>query len=705
MPLKFHIKNRYCYSFLLLLTLLYILPADAQQRQSVYGGAFTPIGDIRFLVIFASLEKDYDQNANDFNHSEWPEVNPRQNRAAGKTILQHYDQLFYQDFEQFSPDNTDRSISNFYYQMSRKHPDKAPLRIVADIFPERIVVKESRQNNKAVFRQIASLYPDFDWSRYDLRNNHPNFGFDNSQTGPDGNIDFVIVVWRKEGCRGYASINDDHTFDTPKGIYKIQRQDGFTIENSMWHMPGLKGLFIHEMAHSLYNCPHYFTTNGVLGSYFYSTSGWGMCAYDQVNTSANAWESWYTGWIELKPENDIREPRNCRLTLDDFVSTGDAIRIHIPGTNQRLWLENHSGATIFDNRESWQTDGIGDSTPMPSKGLYMYIERITDSRDEIISALGHQYSNGLRTISASGNFDYEVLGEELSIQVFNNIAADFRKLRPNPAGPHSDMATIRANYQYDTLYPEAIFTRNFTNNSRQNVPLCGKYPPHSVSNEYRMLFREEGVYTYAGLGLDFAFRQPGQKAGLSCNPLITPLQYYDECTETLESMILTGLSVELISIDSLSNRITIDIRFDDTEIINNQRLTGNLLIPRNAAAESDLVIGEDMKLTVDKSGSPNRRTRGELLNGHYANPDFVNISRLTFDTLSRIHLKKKATLRIREGSELIIGPGTQLRLDHKARIIIEKGSRLFIAEPFVPEIARSARIRYKQSNKKLQRTD
>lgn len=684
-----------------LFALLLILPADAQQRLSVYGGAFTPTGDMRFLVIFASLEKDYTTDAPHFNHSEWPEINPRQHKEAGKTFLQHYDQLFYQDFDQFSPDNTDRTISNFYYQMSRKHPEKPPLRIVADIFPERIVVKESRQNNKAVFRQIASQYPDFDWSRYDLRNNHPNFGFDNSQTGPDSIIDFVIVVWRKEGCRGYASLNDNHTFDTPQGIYKIQRQSGFTIENSMWHIAGLKGLFIHEMAHNLYNCPHYFTTNGVLGSYFYSTSGWGMCAYDRVNTSANAWESWYTGWIELKTEKDIREPRNCRLTLDDFVSTGDAIRIRIPETNQRLWLENHSGATIFDDRESWLTDGAGDSTPMPSRGLYMYIERITASRGEIISALGWQYSNGLRAISASGNFDYEVLGEELSIQVFNNIAANFRKLRPNPAGPHNDMATIRANYLYDTLYPDVIFTRNFTNNSGQNVPVCGKYPSHSISNEYRMVLREEGIYTYAGLGLDFAFRQPGQKAGISCNPMITPLQYYEECAESLEPMTLTGLSVELISIDSITGQITVDIRFDDTEITSDQRFTGNLLIPRNPAAEADLVIGRNVHLTVDKSSSSDRSTRGQLLNGHYEYPDFVNMSKLTFDTLSRIHLKEKATLRIREGSELIISPGTHIHMDRKARILVEKGSRLVVSQPFSLEATRSSRIRYRQCNKKL----
>lgn len=686
-----------------LFTLLGILQANAQQRQSVYGGAFTPIGDIRFLVIFASLEKDFNPEAHDFNHSEWPEINAAQGREAGKTLLQHYNQLFYQDFDQFTPDNTDRSISNFYYQMSRKHPEKPPLRIVADVFPERVVVKGSTQSNKAVFGHIASQYPDFDWSRYDLRHNHPNFGFDNSQTGPDGIIDFVIVVWRKEGCRGYASLNDNYTLDTPSGTYKIQRQSGFTIENSMWHLAGLKGLFIHEMAHSLYNCPHYFTTNGVLGPYFYSTSGWGMCAYDHINTSANAWESWYIGWIELKAEKDIHEPRNCRLTLDDFVSTGDAVRIRIPGTNQRLWLENHSGATIFDNRESWFTDGIGDVTPMAAKGLYIYVERITASRNEIISALGRPYSNGLRTISASGNFDYEVLGEELSVQVFNNIAADFRKTRPNPTGPHNSMATIRANYQYDTLYPEEIFTRNFTNNSRQNVPICGQYPSHKIPNEYRMIFREEGIYTYVGLGLDFAFRHPGQKAGLSCNPMITPLQYYDECTETLEPMVLSGLSVKLISIDSITGQITVDIRFDDTEITNDHRWTGNLLIHRNTSAKSDLVIGKGIKLSVDQSGSPDRRTRGRIRNGRYEYPFFANPSRLYFDTLTRIHLREKAILRIREGSELIIAPGTQLRMEHKARIVVEKGSRLVTPESFVPDAARSARIRYKQSDKKLQK--
>ncbi len=682
--------------YFVLLFIMLTMSAMGQQRQSVYGGAFTPIGDIRFLVIFASLQKDFNPDDPHFNHAEWPEINPDQDKADGKTFLRHYDQLFYQSFEQFSPQNSDRSISNFYYQMSRKHPEKPPLRVVADIFPERVVVEGDQRNNRSVFRYIDQNYPDFDWSRYDRRKNFPDFRFDNSLTEPDGIIDFVIVVWRQEGCQGYASLSTSYTFKTTTGDYKIQSQSGFTIENSMWHMPGLKGLFIHEMAHSLYNCPHYFTTNGVLGSYFYSTAGWGMCAYDQVNTSVNAWESWYIGWTELDVEKDIQKPRSSVLTLRDFVSTGDAIRIHIPGTDQRLWLEYHGGATIFDDRESWLHDGIGAPTPMPSKGLYMYIERITEHRDEIISALGLKYSNGLKALSATGNFDYEILGEELSSQIFNNIAADFKKTRPNPAGPHNDMATIRANFQYDTLYPHSVFTRSFTNNYRQNTSICGQTPPRIARNEYRVVYMQEGAYTYEALGLRFAFNQPGQKAGLGTNPMITPLQYYDECAETLEPMTLSGLSVTIQSIDTISGQITVAVRFDDTEIKNDHRLTGNLLIKRNPSGEADLIVAEDKELVVDKSGSPNRATRGLLINGRYEYPDFVNPSILSFDTLARLYLKKNAVLRIKAGSTLNIQPGAHIRMDRKAKIIIEKGSHLHKSPLSTVEAARSARIRHKQ---------
>ena len=91
-------------------------PLDSTARLSAYspnGNDFTPRGNIKVLIIYAGFTND--QDTVDQPNMIWPyndQINP-----PGKSFPNNTGDLFYDDYSDFSPSNTDKSISNFYYQM------------------------------------------------------------------------------------------------------------------------------------------------------------------------------------------------------------------------------------------------------------------------------------------------------------------------------------------------------------------------------------------------------------------------------------------------------------------------------------------------------------------------------------------------------------------------------------------------------------
>lgn len=657
--------------------LLVLFPYLAVHSQPVFyapfGGPFTPKGDLRILIIFAGFEND----CGELREGDWPDMNDHQ--PACKTFHSGYRELFYTDYSQFRKDAKDLSISNFFYQMSGGATKKEPFRLVADFFPERINISGTRANNRLVFQQIQEKYPDFDWNRYDKRKNNPDFAFDNSLTEPDHIIDYIVVIWRVHGASGYAA-TDNFTFKTnAKGYsetYQVKHNNGFTMDKAYWHLPGIKKLFLHELAHSLYNCPHLYGTNGVHGDYFYSSSGWSMMMYGTVNNSCNAWESWYLGWIDLPKEKDLYSAaENGIYTLKDFITTGDAMRIKLPFCDQYLWLENHAGFSIFDERESFSTDGKNNPIPPSPKGLLMYIENLTARRDVRLNALSLQYANGMKAMHAGGNFDYQTLGYSRDEEWWNNIVVNFKKGEANPLGPHNDITLIRDNYEYEANFPSLIVHRNYTNNRNESCSICKVKCPANTFCEASPVLKKENRYVYSEMGSEMAFgtgRLP-QKIGISHNPAIVNLQRYDICKAVLEPVLLNGISINIISIAS-DGSITFELKFNDTDIRNNQRFTGNLLLNKIDNADYDLKICSGATLILDKSGSPNRHTQGEIVNGNPEFPDFINPTVLTAEKDTRILIEDNATFIIRKGSSLYLKDEAALIIKGTGKLIVEEGA-------------------------------
>jgi len=113
-------------------TLLMELDSTAKlTANSIYGYDFTMRGEMKVLIIYAGFTNDQETNSIGLI---WPYddgINP-----PGKSFPNNTWNLFYDDYSDFSPNNTDQSISNFYYQMSLQSGN--PFKLIAGVFPERI---------------------------------------------------------------------------------------------------------------------------------------------------------------------------------------------------------------------------------------------------------------------------------------------------------------------------------------------------------------------------------------------------------------------------------------------------------------------------------------------------------------------------------------------------------------------------------------
>jgi len=450
------------------------------------GEVFTPKGDLKVLTIFAG----FDDGPGGFNENQpvggWT-YNPG-NPTIPDALITNPDKWMYSNLSSFG--NNEYNLSEYYYQMSVNQ-----FRFYGDIFKDpntnqfvRVDIDASSpfnvsswaECNQRVIEKMQLLYPTFDWSPYDNRTNKPDFQFDNSVSASDFKPDYVIIIYRYEKSWASQPVNGMQNMVGSSGAYSILNglgsinYNGYTFDGSGFTLPagsnvtGKLQLFVHEVAHELYSCPHQSGVNGVVGNHWnFASSGWGMITNPvKINFTANAWDRWMLGWINLtsgvnQDNTDIQSPldltNNGIYTLRDFVTTGDAVRIKIPNTtDQYLWLENHQSQSIFDFKP-WEGTVIspnGEAIPAMSKGLYMYKESIHGDRNNVSTGMLYDVTNvnGIKLLNANGNFDYvrSQFGVLNPLWWWNNPIFNFKRGYENPIEGCS-------NYQnYPDDYPDLI---------------------------------------------------------------------------------------------------------------------------------------------------------------------------------------------------------------------------------------------------------
>ncbi|MFZ4724266.1 MAG: hypothetical protein ACOYMD_02365 [Paludibacter sp.] len=659
------------------------------------GQVFTPKGDMKVLIICASIGEPFDSY-------------PLNGWAVGSNTLPDWvtsNQTFYTDNDQFnSPatENDKNNISRFYYEMS-----KGVFRLTADVYPTRVNVSSVGvsgnpywpEMNRKVIEKMKNDNPTFDWSKYDKRINNPNFAFDNSITTPDNIPDYIVITYR------YANANSDGLWKTNPptitsggGYAAIDgltglNYNGYTFNSSSGYTHSLGTtsmytLFIHEVSHSLFNAPHYADNNGTVGKYFYNeVSPWGFMNLLAFNC-ANGWERWYLGWIGLTANgvnSDIKSmtdlPPNGEFTLRDFVTTGDVVRLKIPngtGKNQYIWLENHTGISIYDN-SSWSSNNgcVDNAYPSSARGLVAYNESISDDKE---NPYNFSFTNGIKPFHSKGNHDYTFATQNTTPScllwgslIYNMIEGD-----ANPLSGQNRGSGIRLDYNNDGIIP--------VNEDNNGVP--------NYLREYYCVTMRNGIITYDFFGSDMNF-SVGQKLGIATNPTLINRSTYNTISQKMSSFYLNGISISILSQDANGN-IKVKISYNDVTINSNIRWTGNIILPNiTNSTEPDLIISANQTLTINKSGTPNRHVKNTF--NEFVNPtEFTcaqnslfkmlsssntiveNLSTFTLETGSTLEINDVSVLTIQNGSTLQIKSGANLNILGSGKIVVKSGGYICV---------------------------
>jgi hypothetical protein len=619
---------------------------------SEYGGIHTPKGPLKVLLVFAQFEGDQIYNGN------WQ-----------KGQLPDYDDVLYTDIDQFNPNNTDLSISNYYYQMSKYSGN--PFKLYGEMFPEVIKIPTPTTDFRfstfttQVFDTIETKYPDFHWNTFDQRTNYPTYKFSNVTSASDGKFDYVVICFRWNGGgdpwgsgntlqthyeqsfggsspSGWASITSQ-TLNTNLGTYKVS--GGFTSAKGLMDPAGFREFFFHEFGHTLYNAPHYNGANSVCGNHFYSNAGWGMMGSGARHKYCTlGWEQWWLGWNDINYDLN-NSSQNNTYTLFDFISTGEMMRLKIPNTNQYLWIEFHNGESVFEERGSLITNKQGYIFPQNANGVLAYVECISDNKSNpSIFGMG---ADGIKYIHGGGNYEYDHSETDEYDPAWWPKLWDFYPGEENPFAMQNGVSAVRSDFDNDDIIRHTAEANN---------------PGAAGGNEMAGIVKSNSIMTYDAYGKDMNLKV-GQCYSIGSNPAIIEHQTYSVSTQELSPIRLHGLRVRII--EQTSTYAKVEVLYDYNKVEDNIRWAGNIELPVNQEITLDGAF-----VTLDRSGVPSRE---------FSDPEFgfLPYSNFSLKDGSILNIRNNSTLFVDEKTEMVLESGCELNLS-SGTLEVTNGSTLII---------------------------
>lgn len=332
-------------------------------------------------------------------------------------------------------------------------------------------------------------------------------------------------------------------------------------------------------------------------------------------------------------------------------------------------------------------DGQTPSQPFRTapRGIVAMIEDASSDRYQALDYFDDQGVNGLKVLSAQGNFDYTASAATsaynnhlLGIQLYN-----FTNPIANPFGGESQISRHR----FDANHNDIIVWNPTQGNTG------------GPRNEQQFSVVVNGALEDGVLGPDIAFNV-GQKLSLSSPTPIFEHQHYDANAAKLSPIMLSGLSVEILSQDNTTGAITIRVRYDDVTIATDTRWTGDLVmtdamgptgpnvrtsggltsgggakpLPGTGAAPNvDISVNGGVTLTLNKSGTPNRHLPT-------AAGDFINSTRLVCPAGTLLMLNTTAndigSAIVVEGDKTTFQLAGEMQLSRSCQVLVKTGALL-----------------------------
>ena len=199
--------------------------------------------------------------------------------------------------------------------------------------------------NKDILQTIDQR---IDFGEFDNIKKLRNYSFADTA---DGKVDMVFIIYRNFIMDYPDSIAEKYNKVFNSGWFGSLNTGRVLVDDSsrtIYTGATLRDIFhkdpfrfsIHEFAHFLIGGNQYHN-----GREFWAM----LSGYEVRSFMINAYERNRLGWINIRTiPNDTITLRNVRL--DDFITTGDAIRIEIDSASgQYFYLENHQRISRWDN--------------------------------------------------------------------------------------------------------------------------------------------------------------------------------------------------------------------------------------------------------------------------------------------------------------------------------------------------------------------
>jgi len=250
---------------------------------------------------------------------------------------------------------------------------------------------------------LKQLDGTMDFAQYDHWRYNGEYDESNAS---DGTVDMILMMWRNicsdtadvrsrldlvpggEASLGYYSSHfQNYSFSVDGGLRTIQMGysgygSGLTAIDPVGSISKdlLWTYARHEFGHWLLGGNEYHTKLGTWGM----VNGWGT-----PSECANSFERYKLGWMNFTDITDISTTRtisNCTLT--DFVTSGAAYRITVPGggSDEYYLLENHQRISAFD---------VPDNNVSNAKGVFILLQQ-------------NDQGNSVGIVSAEGRYDWTV---------------------------------------------------------------------------------------------------------------------------------------------------------------------------------------------------------------------------------------------------------------------------------------------------------
>ncbi|MDR3625538.1 MAG: right-handed parallel beta-helix repeat-containing protein [Ignavibacteriaceae bacterium] len=327
------------------------------------GGRFKPSANaqgqyFRVLIVFAEFEGDNNVISN-WQYKSKPDW---ANNIIDQTSSSSY---------------RSNTISDYFKKMSNGTFD-----VIGDIYDSVITVPTHQSYGSAnnyVLGKLNSYNCNF--KKYDNWGfNGTNFVF-SAQNG-DGYVDMIYIIYRWGDNSRYtgwfnlpgaiANLNFSPEITTHDGVkinggYSVSTiSSGITLncKGSVYDSFTIVSNFAHELGHYLFGAGH---TNfgGIMAGepYTYYTETFAMSGWERSLLG-------YTSFIVPASDGQL-------ITLRDYVTTGDVIKIPVPFTdpnsNKYLIIENHQRLSSYDQiMRGGSLNGTWDPNATLGKGLYIW---------------------------------------------------------------------------------------------------------------------------------------------------------------------------------------------------------------------------------------------------------------------------------------------------------------------------------------------